>query len=1021
LTLFVDYDDSFVAYLNGTEIARANVSGNPPAHDARSDGAHEARLSVPFVLDAVVALLVDGTNVLAVQGHNDGLRSSDLTLILELEAANVPPGPPTNDAPLSGALDVPAHPLLCVDVSDPNGDDLDVTFFGVDTGAARADDFAVIALPDTQFYAESYPQIFDAQTQWIVANRSARNIVFTTQLGDCVENGSDPSNQLEWDRVDASLSLLEDPVTTLLPDGIPWGIAPGNHDQWPIGSPRAGGDEGATTDLFNQTFGVSRFQGRSYYRGSCDFGDPSRYPNNNDNNYEFFSAGHYDFVITHLEYDSKDSEERRDVLDWLDTVLETNAARRAIIASHLIIRTTGLFDNQGQAIYDEVKDNPNVFLMLGAHSGEGAHRADTFNGNTIHSVLSNYSDRINGGNGWLRINTFSPQNNEIHIETYSPWLDQYETGAPHEYLLPYDMDDGLPFAKIGDTVQGVASGGSACIPWPGRLAGVEYQWYAMVSDESTVTKGPRWSFTSNGSCGIDADCDSDSSCATDETCVAGLCVAGSWAPDGFATLCGAGACAATGSCTGGVDSCVPGTAALRDTTCDGIDDDCDGPLDEDYVQMATSCGVGACGATGITSCVGGAAQDSCVPGAPAADDATCDAVDDDCDGLDDDDYPVVPTTCGIGACEASGTMSCVGGIVDDDCAPGTPANDDATCDGIDDDCDVLFDEDYPTTASCGVGACEATGPTSCVDGVIDDQCVPGTPAADDATCDGIDDDCDDLLDEDYVSVPTGCGTGACSAVGATSCAAATVQDSCVAGAPAAGDETCNGVDDDCDDLLDEDYISVSTSCGLGICMAGGATSCVGGAVQDDCVPGAPGIELCDGVDNDCDGTPDEDDAVDALTWYQDADTDTYGDPDNPITACSQPVGFVVAGNDCDDSNANTFPGAVEFNDGQDNQRDGEPGYGLVDEISPMTGFYDPLDGAEYSWPAQPGATLYQVKRSGDREFNSGCTTFTNSDSLIADPEVPEVGGVFYYLARSAMPNPGSWGTGTSEVRTDTCP
>ncbi len=910
LTLFVDYDDSFVAYLNGTEVARANVSGNPPAHDVRSDGAHEARLSVPFVLDPVVALLVDGTNVLAVQGHNDGLRSSDLTLIPELEVTNVPPGPPTNDSPLSGALDVPAHPLLCVDVSDPNGDDLDVSFFGVDTGAARADDFAVIALPDTQFYAESYPQIFDAQTQWIVGNRSARNVVFTTQLGDCVENGSDPSNQLEWDRVDASLSLLEDPVTTLLPDGIPWGIAPGNHDQSPLASPRAGGDEGATTDLFNQTFGVSRFQGRSYYRGSCDFGDPSRYPDNNDNNYEFFSAGHYDFVITHLEYDSTDSSERRDVLDWLDTVLETNAARRAIIASHLIIRTTGLFDNQGQAIYDEVKDNPNVFLMLGAHSGEGAHRADTFNGNTIHSVLSNYSDRINGGNGWLRINTFSPQNNEIHIETYSPWLDQYETGVPHEYLLPYDMDDGLPFAKIGNTVQGVASGGSACMAWPGRQSGVEYQWFAMVSDGSAVAKGQRWSFTSNGSCGVDSDCDSGSACATDETCVAGLCVAGSWAPDGFVTQCGAGACAATGSCTGGVDSCVPGTAALRDISCDGIDDDCDGLLDEDYVQMATSCGVGACVAPGITSCVGGAVQDSCVPGSPAADDATCNAVDDDCDGLDDEDYPVVPTTCGIGACEASGTISCVGGIVDDSCAPGTPANNDATC---------------------------------------------------------------------------------------------------------------NGVDDDCDDLLDEDYISISTSCGLGICMAGGATSCVGGAVQDDCVPGAPGIELCDDVDNDCDGTTDEDDAVDALTWYQDADTDTYGDPDNPIAACSQRGGFVVAGNDCDDSNANTHPGAVEFNDGQDNQCDGEPGYGIVDEISPMTGFYDPLNSAEYSWPAQPGATLYEVKRSSERDFNSGCTTFTNSDSLIDDPEVPVVGGVFHYLVRSAMPHTGSWGTASSEVRTDTCP
>ncbi|HEX6852713.1 MAG TPA: thrombospondin type 3 repeat-containing protein [Candidatus Polarisedimenticolaceae bacterium] len=85
---------------------------------------------------------------------------------------------------------------------------------------------------------------------------------------------------------------------------------------------------------------------------------------------------------------------------------------------------------------------------------------------------------------------------------------------------------------------------------------------------------------------------------------------------------------------------------------------------------------------------------------------------------------------------------------------------DATCDGIDDDCDALFDEDYASLATvCGVGACTATGSTSCVTGSVVDSCVPGSPASDDTICNGIDDDCDGTIDED--GDPDGDGIGSC--------------------------------------------------------------------------------------------------------------------------------------------------------------------------------------------------------------------------------------------------------------------
>ena len=330
------------------------------------------------------------------------------------------------------------------------------------------------------------------------------------------------------------------------------------------------------------------------------------------------------------------------------------------------------------------------------------------------------------------------------------------------------------------------------------------------------------------------------------------------------TSCGVGACAATGelSCVSGVtqDDCGPGAPAASDATCDGVDDDCSGQSDEDYVPVATTCGVGACAASGDTSCVSGDVVDGCQEGTPASSDTTCDGVDDDCNGQVDEDYAPVATSCGVGACAAAGTLSCASGATQDSCAPGTAAASDATCDGVDDDCSGQSDEDYVSlVTTCGVGACVAPGHTSCAAGQVLDSCQAGEPEAADDTCDGLDDDCDGQVDEDYVSQATSCGLGACVSAGATSCVDATVIDSCAPAAPATGDATCDGVDDDCDGQSDEDYAAVATTCGVGACVAAGSTSCAGGQVLDSCQPGAAAStdDTCDGIDDDCDGRVDQ--------------------------------------------------------------------------------------------------------------------------------------------------------------------
>ncbi len=231
-------------------------------------------------------------------------------------------------------------------------------------------------------------------------------------------------------------------------------------------------------------------------------------------------------------------------------------------------------------------------------------------------------------------------------------------------------------------------------------------------------------------------------------------------------------------------NCTPVAGAEGDANCDGVDDDCDGTNDEDYEGGATTCGLGSCASVGMLVCVDGAENDTCLPGeALAIDDSTCDGVDENCDGQNDEDYVSQASSCGLGICAATGQLDCVAGAEVDSCVPGEPlAADDTTCDGVDDDCDGVADEDYSGgETSCGEGACAATGQVSCAARVEADTCVPGEPLADDdATCDLVDDDCDGEMDEDAdASCGDGlvCRDGFCqsSAVPADSCDCASAQ------------------------------------------------------------------------------------------------------------------------------------------------------------------------------------------------------------------------------------------------------
>lgn len=192
-------------------------------------------------------------------------------------------------------------------------------------------------------------------------------------------------------------------------------------------------------------------------------------------------------------------------------------------------------------------------------------------------------------------------------------------------------------------------------------------------------------------------------------------------------------------------------------------------------------------------------------------------------------------------------------------------------------------------------------------------------------CDGQDNDCNDLVDDDpidgtiYYPDDDGDYYGN-QLITITACEAPIgytyVGGDCDDTNPnthAYAVEICDGEDNDCnsliDDATDEDGDSFDSVCG---------NDCD----DDDENINPDAIEECDGIDNNCDDEVDENSAIDATIWYADDDMDGYGDEFNAITACDQPEGYVADDQDCNDYSDQAFPGGIDLLDGLDNDCDG---------------------------------------------------------------------------------------------------
>ena len=479
-------------------------------------------------------------------------------------------------------------------------------------------------------------------------------------------------------------------------------------------------------------------------------------------------------------------------------------------------------------------------------------------------------------------------------------------------------------------------------------------------------------------------------------------------------------------------SVYPGASEV----CDGLDNDCDGTADNGasdavvWYQDADGDGFGdtdatleACTVPAGYSAVAGDCDDSSIyinPGA-VEDDCT-DPVDYNCDGsvgyadADGDGVPACED------CDDSDAARLPGGVeicdeLDNDC-DGQVDNDasDASTWYIDHDADGFGSSDY-TLAACAQPSGYVDNDQDCDDNA--EQAFPGGVEV----CDGLDNDCDGNIDPASASDAAtwyadndsdGFGDPsttqiACEEPTGYSADASDCDDSDADVNPD-GTELCDGQDNDCDGDTDEDsaadastwYIDYdsdgygSSSYSLRGCEApSGYVSTTTDCDDTDSSVNPVASEVCDGVDNDCDGVTDPTSAVDAGTWYLDADLDGYGDAGTSYTGCEQPSGYLEDDSDCDDADSAVSPDAEEVCDSVDNNCDG-----TVDEDSATDAstWYLDSDGDGYGDASATTAACDQP--SGYVSDDTDCDDSDSSVGNCYDCDVTALGSPSYQTSRS---------------------
>lgn len=292
-----------------------------------------------------------------------------------------------------------------------------------------------IILPDTQYYAEKYPQVLDSQISYILKN--AENIDLVIHEGDLTQN----NNEEEWEVVKEDFYRLNNKV--------PYVLNVGNHD---MGSAPGKFADTRNTTLFNQYFPYRIMSQLPGFAGAYDTGKM-------DNAYYLLEIANHAWMVLSLEFGPGNS-----VLEWANEVVSQHPEHIVIVNTHSYMysdstrqgegdswrpqaygigKNTGPDAvNDGEQIWQKlIRKHGNIRFVFSGHvlnSGIGNLISVNDAGNLVYQFLANYQDGVQGvpkGNGYLRVFQYHFKKNKLKIETYSPYLDNYLKEDGHDFEI----------------------------------------------------------------------------------------------------------------------------------------------------------------------------------------------------------------------------------------------------------------------------------------------------------------------------------------------------------------------------------------------------------------------------------------------------------------------------------------------------------------------------------------------------------------------------------------------------------
>ncbi|MER7251548.1 Ig-like domain repeat protein [Kribbella sp. NPDC000426] len=465
---------------------------------------------------------------------------------------------------------------------DPASYDFSIAHF-TDTqylteGAAGGtyDDWDGVKEPSDVMTAEEqaiWAAAYRNEVQWIADNSAGRKIQYAAHTGDVIENdyydplAKNPDGSLQRpglnEEVEKELALASSYQDILDKKGVVNQVIAGNHDN------QLGAETGPAS-RFSKTFSAERYQqvakgwpaGSEYHAWDEKVNqDGSITPGkDNQNNYVLFSAGGLDFVAVGLSYGVTPQE-----ANWADSIFKRYKDRNGILLSHDYLRPstnpdgrdTGFSSPDGSPLYKQVvESNPNVFLVLAGHEhGVGTNLKTKVGVTVAHDVvelLADYqfytvpagelwptlvdaagnidvngdgtpdhkaTDRLQFGASFLRLLQFDVKRAEMHIDTYSPFLNNFGAteydirqdgsqtkprynGAEDNLTLPVDLTtrktsfttDSLaayvPNGVIG--TDNVVANGTATTTWSGLTPATSYGWVvtATSADDGIAVAQP---------------------------------------------------------------------------------------------------------------------------------------------------------------------------------------------------------------------------------------------------------------------------------------------------------------------------------------------------------------------------------------------------------------------------------------------------------------------------------------------------------------------------------------------------